>query len=440
MAGSINRNAEVTNTGISPDIVRAENPLLWCRPLLNSNEIDESLLQRQLATFSPQSLFLDIPFTRDHHQYHQGNIIVTRQYSLAAYYVDALCKELNWYGQHYADESSRTEPQVLQQLSIGGATPTFLLADDLARILACVDNFFTLSSDDARRYTIKIDAKTFNLDIAYAVRELGFNRVIFYVEDFSPDVQMLLNRKYSVQKIESCFALAKRAGIKAIDVELVYGLPAQTRTSFLTTLQQLARLEPSNVSLHQYNPNNGSYGLNNDDAPALTRQEVQQMQTAATEFWKNRNYYPKRSNSFEQYRSTQYSWPLANKHLGLGLAATSNIGNLVWQNQPDLRSYIRQVNRTGNAWCWGAALDRDEQILHFVTQRLFNHCKVNKAEFRQLWELDFDQFFATQLQTLQSLCDNQTFINNTTDFYLTETGRWQAAEVAAALNSLKIKH
>jgi hypothetical protein len=98
MAGSINRTAVTFPPGLRSAVSNPESPLLWCQPTLTPQGISNAHLAQEMPLAPVQSLFINIPFTRDIHQFHQRNIIVTRQYSLAAYYVDALCKEIQYFG------------------------------------------------------------------------------------------------------------------------------------------------------------------------------------------------------------------------------------------------------------------------------------------------------------------------------------------------------
>ncbi len=153
------------------------------------------------------SLYVHIPFC-EHVCYYCGcNKIITRNHDQSDEYLDQLERDIARQAAHI-DKSRR-----VIQLHLGGGTPTFLNHGQLRRLLAMLHAHFpNFAADDAGEYSIEIDPRTVSPDDLRFLRELGFNRVSFGVQDFDPAVQKAVNRIQSFEHVRDTIAAAREAG------------------------------------------------------------------------------------------------------------------------------------------------------------------------------------------------------------------------------------
>ena len=135
----------------------------------------------------------------------------------------------------------------LDQLALGGGTPTFLFPDDMARL---IDGLrarwpFTKTGD----ISIEVDPRTIDAGRLDTLAELGFNRLSFGVQDFDPAVQKAVHRVQPAEQVFELVAAARERGFDSVNVDLIYGLPLQTPESFARTLQLITQLRPDRVAL-----------------------------------------------------------------------------------------------------------------------------------------------------------------------------------------------
>jgi hypothetical protein len=116
------------------------------------------------------------------------NKIVTRQMERSDPYTARLFKEISMRSAYF-DPSREVE-----QLHLGGGTPTFLTPDRLGALIDMLDRFFRLVTADSRDYSIEIDPRTVDASYIRTLAELGFNRISIGVQDFDPGVQSAINR------------------------------------------------------------------------------------------------------------------------------------------------------------------------------------------------------------------------------------------------------
>ena len=194
----------------------------------------------------PLSLYVHIPFCATVCYYCACNRIVTANRARAAPYVTALERELELQARLYRED------RTVEQLHWGGGTPTFLDNGQMQRLMAATRRHFALRDDDAGEYSIEIDPRSVAPEDMAVLRELGFNRVSFGVQDFDTGVQQAVNRIQSEEQTLGVMAAARESGFHSVSIDLIYGLPRQSPQSFAATLEKVVRARPDRLSVFSY--------------------------------------------------------------------------------------------------------------------------------------------------------------------------------------------
>ena len=84
------------------------------------------------------------------------------------------------------------------------------------------------------------------------LRELGFNRVSFGVQDLEETVQIAVNRVQSEELIENVMTEARSLGYHSINIDLIYGLPHQTVDTMRHTVERIIEISPDRLSVFNY--------------------------------------------------------------------------------------------------------------------------------------------------------------------------------------------
>ena len=152
---------------------------------------------------APLSLYFHIPYCESLCFYCACNKIITHTFDRAIPYLEHLHREVAMQ----AALVSRDRP--VNQLHFGGGTPTFLSDEQLHRLMQVTAEHFTLAPLDKREFSIEIDPRAVRDGTVAMLREFGFNRVSFGVQDFDPKVQQSVNRLQSVEQTQAvvCWAL-----------------------------------------------------------------------------------------------------------------------------------------------------------------------------------------------------------------------------------------
>ncbi|MFM1992081.1 MAG: oxygen-independent coproporphyrinogen oxidase [Pseudomonadota bacterium] len=211
----------------------------------DASNLDQWLAQRSnLGWRQPLSVYVHVPFCASVCYYCACNKIVTKDHSRGRAYVEDLIREIELYGA----KLGRREP--ISQMHFGGGTPTFLDGATLQVALDALERVFSFAPNAER--SIEVDPRTVDLARLRELRDQRFNRLSFGVQDFERDVQVAVHRVQSTEQVFELTRAARELGFESVNVDLIYGLPKQTETSFRRTLETLAALRPDRVAVYGY--------------------------------------------------------------------------------------------------------------------------------------------------------------------------------------------
>jgi oxygen-independent coproporphyrinogen-3 oxidase len=396
------------------------------------------------AMTSPLSLYVHIPFCESLCYYCACNKIITKHHERAAEYLRYLSREVDLHTAHLGTG------QVVSQLHLGGGTPTFLSDAELHELMAMLRRSFTLAPNG--EYSIEVDPRTVDAKRLATLKELGFNRLSFGVQDFDPEVQKAVHR---IQPAEQVFALVESArslGFDSINVDLIYGLPKQTPESFDRTLEQIATLRPDRIALYAYahlperfKPQRRIITVELPGAPA----KVSMLSQSLNAFEKAGYVYigmdhfalpddalavAKRQGrlhrNFQGY-STQPDCDL----IALGVSSIGRVGATYSQNAKTLDDYYDILNHGNFPVVRGLALTRDDVARRAVIMAIMCQGNLQFEAIELAHLLDFKKYFASELETLKALQEQGLVQVSDTCIQVTPMGWFFVRAVAMVFDS-----
>jgi oxygen-independent coproporphyrinogen-3 oxidase len=193
---------------------------------------------------APVSLYLHVPFCRQMCWYCGCNMKLAARYAPVASYVDSLLAEIDLV----ADRMSRR--MSVGRIHWGGGTPTALEPEDLARVMQALRRRFTVLP--GAEIAIESDPRTLTQAMIAMLGALGFTRASFGVQEFDPAVQGAINRVQPPEMVADAVARLREAGIRAMNFDLIYGLPHQTVASLKETVRECVQMQPQRIALFGY--------------------------------------------------------------------------------------------------------------------------------------------------------------------------------------------
>lgn len=200
-----------------------------------------------LAQTSPDdavSLYVHLPFCRRLCWYCGCNTRAVNRAETISSYVDLLAREATMVA-----AATGRRPRV-GSLHLGGGTPNMLSPADLDQLFAGLDSAFDLTG--ISEIAAELDPAVLTREWVDAAAAHGLNRASLGVQDLSPRVQAAVNRIESFAVIEQAAQWLRDAGVRSLNLDLMYGLPRQGLDEVLATLDQVITLKPDRIALFGY--------------------------------------------------------------------------------------------------------------------------------------------------------------------------------------------
>ena len=348
-------------------------------------------------TDKPLSLYLHIPFCKSMCLFCACSVVLNRKPERQTAYVDLLCREIVLVASHFSTRRRIT------QLHFGGGTPTSLTESEIEQILSTLRTFFVFDLD--AELSIEIDPRTVCEEMLRFLKRVGFSRVSFGVQDLDPKVQEAVRRRQSEECTVATFEMAREL-FTGINLDLIYGLPFQTRASFQRTAQRIAELKPDRIALFSY-----------AKVPQLKAHQKALPEEAEPNFEEKMEIYLDARNTFLQagycaigmdhfalpsddlvtgtiMRSFQgYAPKKAENLIGLGVTSIGMVESIYLQNVKTLEEYEREISSGHLPIFRGFVLGEEDKLRYWVIQSLMCRFEIDKMEFQQRFHHSFDLLF-----------------------------------------------
>lgn len=132
----------------------------------------------------------------------------------------------------------------------GGGTPTILPPSLIHRLARAVKAVIPPTTN--WEFSVEIDPSMVDRDKIDALAVEGMNRASIGIQDFDPIVQAAIGREQSYETTRACIEDLRRAGIRSLNADLVYGLPHQTEARIDDTVSKVLELSPDRLALFGY--------------------------------------------------------------------------------------------------------------------------------------------------------------------------------------------
>ncbi len=382
------------------------------------------------------SIYVHIPFCGYRCHYCACTMALAHGPDVADAYLDRLEREIDLV----TDILGRRRRPL--QLHLGGGTPNFLTPAQLGRLAAMLEGRFAFGPEVAR--SLEADPRLVTREQLVRVRELGFRRISFGVQDFDPEVQDAIGRPQPEAVVREAVELARESGFEGINIDLVYGLPKQTMTRFEHTLEAALALEPDRVACYNYahvpqaRPNqrliDASALPSRDDKFRLFQMAVEAF-TAGGYEWIGLDHFARQEDDLAHAARQGtlrrdfmgYTTRTTPHLLGFGMSAIGDVAGRFIQNVPRTGRYQRELDRGALPVERGHRLSDDDKARRAAILRLM--CNLD-LPYRML-PPPADQSAAR----LRPLIEDGLISEATRGYEVTSLGRWFLRNIAMALDA-----
>jgi oxygen-independent coproporphyrinogen III oxidase len=355
-------------------------------------DVGASAYARWLATVSSGSagsLYLHIPFCRSMCWYCGCHTTVSRGQDLIASYVKTLRREIEFVSQ------SLPVKLLVNHVHFGGGTPTLLDPSGLLGLMDLLRARFVVSAE--AEIAIEIDPRTLTQDMISALGTGGITRASLGVQSFDHVVQQAIGRVQSFDATARAAEGLRRAGIRGLNFDLIYGLPHQTVASCIETVAQCLALAPDRLSVFGYahvpSFKKHQRKIHEDSLPgALARHEQAEaiagtlLEAGYVRIGLDHYAQPKDALAIAQAEGTLrrnfqgYTTDQAEILLGMGASAIGRLPQGYVQNEIGLQQYTGRLNEGHLPVARGYAFRSDDRFRAELIERLMCDLRVDVGE------------------------------------------------------------
>ena len=247
--------------------------------------------------------------------------------------------------EHINESSRQLSGYYIDTVYFGGGTPSYFGADRLIDIFEALKQSGKVLVDS--EVTLEANPDSTSKTDLIKLRKAGFNRISFGVQDTDDDMLKKLGRLHTFAKAREAVENARTAGFKNISIDLMYGLPSQTKESWAATLSKALTLKPDHISCYGLKLAPGTEMYIYHDSPFIPDDDTQaDMYLYAVEYLERFGYRQYEISNFARkgYESAHnLKYWTGKEYLGFGAAAHSYIGNMRFGNIADIDGYTTGI-------------------------------------------------------------------------------------------------
>ena len=157
-------------------------------------------------------------------------------------YLTALEKELEAVARMY-------EGRILDTVYIGGGTPSSLSAEELDRLLTKLKATFDFRT--VQEFTVEAGrADSITEEKLRVLYRHGVTRISVNPQTMKQETLQLIGRRHTVEQVIEAFRMAREIGFTNINMDIILGLPEETKEDVVHTIEAIKELDPDSLTVH----------------------------------------------------------------------------------------------------------------------------------------------------------------------------------------------
>jgi len=238
----------------------------------------------------------------------------------------------------------------IETIYFGGGTPSILSIKLIEQILSALYKHFKI--DKACEITMEVNPGTIDKKFLGDLKTLGVNRLNIGVQSFNDEKLKFLGRIHSAEQAENAIAHSRDAGFENIGIDLIYGIPHQSKKSFISDLAKAISYKLEHLSCYMltFEKNTQLYNkLKQGKIKSVAKEELSDFFIKTSDFLTLNNYVHYEISNFAaglNHRSIHNSnyWNQTSYH-GFGASAHSFDKKTRFWNHPDIKRYINDLDK-----------------------------------------------------------------------------------------------
>lgn len=358
-------------------------------------------------------IYIHIPFCKTRCIY--CDFYSTTQSELKDRYINALCRELELRKEYLNGEDIET-------IYFGGGTPSQLSRSDFEKVFDTIYKVY--GTQHCNEITLEANPDDLHPGYLHDLSQLPFNRISIGIQTFNERILKLLNRRHSAVQAINAVEECRKAGFKNISIDLMYGLPGETKESWKEDLQKAISLHVEHISAYHliYEEGTRLYDMlqkhkvvevDEDSSVTFFAMMIEALTKAGYVHYEISNFC--RPGMLSQHNSSYWT---GKKYLGCGPSAHSYNGIERQWNISSLKEYMQSI---------------EQRVIPAEIEELDLHTRYNDfiiTSLRTMWGLPLsrlkkefgEELYAYCLKNAKKHLDNNKLTEKSNTLLLTKSG------------------
>ena len=292
---------------------------------------------------------------------------------------------------HIQESSPQLQGYYIDTVYFGGGTPSFYSAARLTELLDALKRCGRLLVNS--EVTAEVNPDSAVPAELVRLKKAGFNRLSIGVQSTHDETLQRIGRIHDFASAEAAVKNARSAGFGNVSIDLMYGLPGQTRESWADDLTRAAAMKPDHISCYGLKLAEGTEMYVLKDTPFLPDDDTQaDMYLYAVDFLARQGFLQYEISNFakkgfESRHNLKY-WT-GQEYLGFGAAAHSFIGGCRFGNVADISAYCKAMENGGRVIEPYEKLDAVGLAGEYLMLGLRTNRGISPEEYRRIYPADF---------------------------------------------------
>lgn len=293
---------------------------------------------------------------------------------------------------HLAESARGIRNYEVDSVYFGGGTPSYYGAEHLMEIFDVLKRNGNVRLD--AEVTVECNPDSMTYKDLKLLRSEGVTRLSVGVQATNNDLLKLIGRRHSFQQAELAFSAARKAGFDNISLDLIYGLPSQTKSDWADSLARIVEMHPEHISCYGLKLEEGTPMYREyKDSPVLPSEDEQaDMYSYAAEMLERYGYRQYEISNFcapgfESLHNLKY-WNL-DDYMGFGPGAHSCVGNLRYSFVKDLKRYISGVEKKVSIIDEYQLVDPMERSVEYLMLAMRTNRGISEEDYRVRTQSDW---------------------------------------------------
>ncbi|MDZ8036103.1 MULTISPECIES: oxygen-independent coproporphyrinogen III oxidase [unclassified Nostoc] len=393
---------------------------------------------------TPMSLYFHIPFCQSACYFCGCNTVISNNKNIAKPYVESLVEDIK--NTAALIDSDR---KVLQ-IHWGGGTPNYLERHQVEFLWKNINRYFNI--DPQAEISIEINPRYIDKNYIFFLRKIGFNRISFGIQDFNRQVQVAVNRVQPEEMLFDVMSWIKEAKFESVNVDLIYGLPYQTRETFQETLKKTIELDPDRIVVFNFayvpwlKPTQKNIP---QEALPPAQEKLEILKMTIEELTNNQylfigmDHFAKTNDelAIAQRNGTLkrnfqgYTTHAETELFGFGATSISMLEDAYAQNHKELKDYYQTLAASSLPISKGIKLTQNDIIRRDVIMSIMSHFQLHKQDIENKYHISFDEYFSEELEALKPLEADGLVSLSKNQIQITDIGRLLVRNIAVIFDT-----